>query len=123
MRTKGSTTQWTPENDDYLRNNLSDGTVKLSEHFGVSLASIRKRCNLIGLSLRLNKAETPTVPKPTKADISEKFNPSQHKIKNSSIEGLIPLWIAKDRMYVYCKPGQDLEQVRQKYEGRSKNYF
>lgn len=57
-----------------------------------------------------------------KADNSEKFNPLRHKIKNSSTDGLVPIWIEKDRMYVYCRPDQDIEKVKAKYENRNKSY-
>lgn len=63
-----------------------------------------------------------TAEKKVKADNSEKFCEGKHKIKNSSITGLIPLWIPTDRMYVYYKPGKDPAKILEKYANRVKVY-
>jgi len=52
--------------------------------------------------------------KPRKADNLEKFNPAKHKIKNSSVAGLIPVWIPTERMYVYVKSESDIDRVKSK---------
>jgi len=58
--------------------------------------------------------------KPRKADNLEKFNPAKHKIKNSSVAGLIPVWIPTERMYVYVKSESDIDRVKSKWASRSK---
>jgi len=119
MRTPNSKI-WSDADREYIKKNISQGTVKLSEHFGVSLSSIRKQANALGLSLKLNKAEIKPTPKERKADNTDKFDASRHKIKNSSTAGLIPLWIASERMTVYHKPGADVEKIKAKFAGRHK---
>lgn len=58
--------------------------------------------------------------KPQKADNLEKFNPAKHKIKNSSIAGLIPVWIPTERMYVYVKSESDIKRVKEKWATRTR---
>lgn len=116
MRTATSR-KWSDEDREFLKKNVSMGTVKLSEHFSVPMSAIRKQANILGLSLKLNKAEIKPI-KERKADNSDQFDTSRHKIKNSSTAGLIPLWIASERMTVYHKPGADVERIKAKFENR-----
>ena len=119
-----SNKKWSEQDDEHIRKNLLDGTVKLSNHFGVSLGSIRKRCNVLGLSLRLNKAETSNVTRKPKVSNSDKFNPNMHKIKNNSTLGKIPFEIKSERMTVYLTPEQNNDKYKQsvinKYANRHK---
>ena len=95
--------RWSERDDKYLKENIANGVQKLSEYFGVSDTALRKRCSIIGISsstrIKVDSAE-----KKTKADNSEKFNPKTHKIKNNSIEGLIPFYIKPEKMTVYLEP-------------------
>lgn len=109
---------WSKEDDDYIKSNLSEGTVKLATRFNVSLAALRKRVNVLGLSLRKPKE---VIIKPTKMDSQEKFNPKLHKIKNNSIEGKIPLYIKSERMTVYIKPNADVDAIINKFANRHKS--
>lgn len=116
--------KWSTQDHQHLKDNLQDGIVKLSNHFGVSLGAIRKQCTQLGLSLRLNKAETPTVQRQPKASNSDKFNPNRDKIKNSSTAGKVPLWIEQDRMFVYLDADKSTQAhkdaVIQKFANRHK---
>lgn len=53
-----------------------------------------------------------------KPDNAEKFDNSRHKIRNNSIAGKTPVWIASERMTVYVEPGKDIEAVKRKWENR-----
>lgn len=121
--TNRHTRKWSPEDDEYIKANLSQGTVKLSVRFNVSLAAIRKRCNGLGLSLKLNKAEIKPV-KETKANTTEKFNPTTHKIKNNSTAGKIPFYIKEEKMTVYLDHKKNTDkhkkEIVEKYKNRHK---
>lgn len=122
MRTR-KVREWSEEDDDHLKKHASDGTVKLSAHFGVSLAAIRSKANLLGLSLKLNKAEIKPI-KETKMDNGEQFDKSRHKIKNNSTVGKIPFKIPKENMTVYICPTKDSpkyrEEIIKRYANRHK---
>lgn len=109
---KKTTKQWSESDYEYLTKNISHGTVKLSTHFGVSLAVIRRRCSLLGIELKLNKAEIKPI-KETKMDNGEQFDKSRHKIKNNSTEGKIPFYIKSEKMTVYLKPEQNNDKYKQ----------
>jgi hypothetical protein len=117
---KKKTKQWSESDYEYLTKNISQGTVKLSAHFGVSLASIRSKANLLGLSLKLNKAEIKPI-KETKMDNGEQFDKSKHKIKNNSTAGKIPFKIPKENMTVYICPKKDSQKYREEIIKRYAN--
>lgn len=111
--------KWSEEDDDYIRKNIEQGTKVLSEKFGVSIQAFRKRCSLLEVPLRQVKVEPKE--RVTKADNSEKFNPKQHKIKNSSTVGKIPFEIKSERMTVYLKPEQNNDKYKQQIVERYAN--
>lgn len=119
MRTR-NVRDWSKEDDNYLRKHASDGTVKLSAHFGVSLAVIRRRCSSLGIELKLNKAEIKPI-KDTKMDNGEQFDKSKHKIKNNSTVGKIPFWVASERMTVYLDPKKATDKHKQEIIKRYAN--
>jgi hypothetical protein len=109
--------KWSKKDDEYIKANLAQGTIALATRFNVSPAALRKRVFGLGLSLKKPKE---VIIKPTKANSLEKFNPSHHKIKNSSTVGKIPLYIKSERMTVYIKPDADVDAVINKYATRHK---
>ena len=125
MRSKTSR-KWSDKDDQYIKDHVLDGTVKLASHFGVSLGAFRKRLFILGISMKLNKAELPTVVREPKADNTEKFCNSRHKIKNSSVIGKIPFKIESERITVYLEPEKDTPEYRQaiinKYANRHKQF-
>lgn len=114
---------WSERDDKYIKENIENGVQVLAEYFGVSDSAFRKRCSVIGISssTRIKKDATE---KKTKADNSEKFNPSRHKIKNNSTVGKIPFKIESERMTVYLDPKKATDKHKQeiikKYANRHK---
>lgn len=116
--------RWSERDDQYIRDNIEQGTKILAEYFGVSDTAFRKRCSVIGISSSNKQKQEPKEVK-RKADNSEKFNPNQHKIKNNSTAGKIPLWIPSERMTVYLEPKKATEEhkraIIEKFANRHKH--